>query len=63
MFSKPKAPKLPPPPPPPPTIDEAQERADADFRARRRRGRAPYVMAGRTRGSAPTVAQKTMTGQ
>lgn len=63
MFSKPKSPKLPPPPPPVPTVDEAQERADMEMRGRRRRGRAPYILAGKSSGAAPTVATKTMVGQ
>lgn len=59
----PKPPAMPAPPPPPPTIDEAQERADMEFRRRRRKGRAPYVFAGRSGGAAPTVATKNLTGQ
>lgn len=38
-------------------------RAEDDMRLRRRRGRGPYVVAGKTRSAAPTVASKNLTGQ
>jgi hypothetical protein len=62
MFKRPKAPKLPDPPPPVPTIDQARQRSDEEFRRGRRRGRAAYVMAGKTQQAAPVVGGKTLTG-
>jgi hypothetical protein len=63
VFKSPKAPPLPPPPPPVPTVDEAAVRAEDELRLRRRKGRGPYIMAGRTKSAAPTVATKNLTGQ
>jgi len=64
-FMKPKMPKAPTPiaPPPVPTVDQAAVRAEDEMRIRRRRGRGPYVVAGKTGGAAPTVATKVLTGQ
>lgn len=62
MFKTPKMPKMPDPPPPVPTIDDAAKRADDELRMRRRKGRAAYVMAGKTPQAAPVVGQKTLTG-
>ena len=63
MFKSPKAPPMPAPPPPVPTIDEAAVRAEDEMRMRRRRGRSPYIMAGKTPQMAPVVARNTLTGQ
>lgn len=63
MFKSPKAPPLPPPPPPVPTVDEAAMRAEDDMRLRRRRGRGPYVVAGKGKSAPPVVASKNLTGQ
>jgi hypothetical protein len=63
MFKAPK--QKPPtitPPPPVPTVDAARERADEEFRRLRRRGRAAYVMAGRSPRQSPVVGGKTLTG-
>jgi hypothetical protein len=49
-------------PPPVPTVDDAAARADDELRQRRRRGRAPYVLAGKTSSAAPTVGSKTLLG-
>lgn len=64
-FLKPKMPKAPTPiaPPPVPTVDQAAVRAEDEMRIRRRRGRGPYVVAGKKAGAAPTVATKVLTGQ
>lgn len=66
-FMKPKMPKAPTPiaPPPVPTVDQAAVRAEDEMRIRRRRGRGPYVVAGKLggKGAAPTVATKVLTGQ
>lgn len=65
MFKRPKAPAPPAPPPPVPTVDQAAVRAEDEMRVRRRRGRGPYVVAGKlgSKGVAPTVATKSLTGQ
>jgi hypothetical protein len=49
-FMRPKIPKAPTPvtPPPVPTVDQAAVRAEDEMRVRRRRGRGPYVLAGKT---------------
>lgn len=66
-FLSPKMPKAPTPvaPPPVPTVDQAAVRAEDEMRIRRRRGRGPYVVAGKlgSKGAAPTVATKVLTGQ
>lgn len=64
-FMKPKIPKAPTPvaPPPVPTVDQAAVRAEDEMRVRRRRGRGPYVLAGKTKSAAPSVATKQLTGQ
>lgn len=64
-FLAPKMPKAPTPvaPPPVPTVDQAAVRAEDEMRLRRRRGRGPYVVAGKTGSAAPTVATKVLTGQ
>jgi hypothetical protein len=64
-FLKPKIPAAPKivAPPPTPTIDEAAVRAEDEMRIRRRRGRGAYVVAGKNRSAAPTVATKQLTGQ
>lgn len=64
-FFAPKVPKAPKviAPPPTPTIDEAAMRAEDEMRVRRRRGRGAFVVAGKTRGAAPVVATKQLTGQ
>lgn len=64
-FLAPKVPKAPTPiaPPPVPTLDQAAIRAEDEMRMRRRRGRSPYILAGRVKAAAPTVASKVLTGQ
>lgn len=64
-FLSPKVPKAPAPvvAPPVPTVDQAAVRAEDEMRMRRRRGRSPYILAGRVKAAAPTVASKVLTGQ
>ena len=48
----------------PPRLHQALKAwAEDEMRFRRRRGRGPYVVAGKTGGVAPTVATKVLTGQ
>lgn len=62
-----KAPKTPTPTAPPaaPTVDQAAVRAEDENRLRRRRGRSPYVLAGRMGSQAGTVnvGTKSLTGE
>jgi hypothetical protein len=64
FFARQSVPKAPVPqaPPPVPTVDQAAVRADEELRLRRRRGRAPYVLAGKSPAGAPPVGVKPLLG-
>lgn len=57
-FGSPKVPKPPPPPPPPPTPEDPSIKAEGireKDRLRKRRGRAPTLLAGDTLGAGGTL--------
>lgn len=64
VFKAPKTPTVE-APPPAPTVDQAAVRAEDENRLRRRRGRSPYVLAGRMGSSGGTVnvGTKSLTGE